>query len=762
MNLVRCIPLLAIAVLTAASRVEAAPTLTVTQITRAGQSVASTPDVTLRALDGHVLRQGVRKGEALPNDVRVEVPTHESVVITSPGGSRATLEPGAIDTFHYTGSVESVAPSVGKTNFYDPLDFYHVSGPRFNALAKGTVYSIELNPNSVTITCTGGSVKMTKVGITAAGSGESGQPTSARAYIERVDTIAAARRRSITYNLGRESAANIASQVQADRSAAATRDTDAEVNLGVRYRDGRGVAQDYSQALRYFRLAADQGNAFAEDNIGFMYDYGQGVPQDYAQALHWYQLAAAQGLADALNNLGYAYQYGQGVVQDYATALRYFQLSANPGDAEGEAHLGVMYANGLGVRRNDVTALRYFQLSAAQGDASGEGDLGWMYDPRRKGQGVAQDYATALHYYQLSAQQILNAGLYCECASAPSAQGLTVVKLIPVGHDPQRAAITPDGREVYVTNADSDSVSVIDTRSLTVTNTLQVGNKPGDQPGAIVVSHDGRHVYVANNGGYVSIIDTGTKKMETISTGSSAVSDLALTPDDRRLFLAMIWSGLQVIDLSTSAVVQVSEIYCPEGLAIPADGKRLYVNYQCGGPSGSAGQAAQSTLYAGHDAVAIFDLDPNKPCSLGDSAGCVYGGAIQGFPNVGGPLALSPDGQQLWLNGNDACSQPAYDHVGCPMVPGAVVDVIDTSTNRLLKTITFNPAEGNGPISFLPHGGSVIIGGGLLLKVMDWRHIAFRQPLPISSSGLAAFSADGSRAFLPVGDKNVVAVVKVI
>ena len=153
----------------------------------------------------------------------------------------------------------------------------------------------------------------------------------------------------------------------------------------------------------------------------------------------------------------------------------------------------------------------------------------------------------------------------------------------------------------------------------------------------------------------------------------------------------------------------------------------------------------------------MIDLQPNLPCSLGETIPTAC--TIAGFPNVGGQIVLAPDGSQLWIDGNDACSQPAYDHAGCPTAPSSVDNVIDTSTNKLQKTIAFPVGDGNGPISFSPDGKSVIIGGGVLLKVLDRPSASVRQRLEISASGAIAFSPDGSSAFLPVGDKNAVAVL---
>ena len=67
---------------------------------------------------------------------------------------------------------------------------------------------------------------------------------------------------------------------------------EAQVNLGILYKNGQGVAQDYAVAVKWFRHAAKQGSADAENNLGIMYENGWGVPQDYEKALTWFGQAA--------------------------------------------------------------------------------------------------------------------------------------------------------------------------------------------------------------------------------------------------------------------------------------------------------------------------------------------------------------------------------------------------------------------------------------------------------------------------------------
>ena len=408
----------------------AAPALTVHQITRDGQSVPSAADVTLRGLDGTVARQGVNVGEVLPNDVRVEVPARDTVAIEA-GTSIATLEPGAIDTFHYTGSAELVAVNAGKSSFDDPLDFYHVTGPGFDASAHGTVYSVEVAQGVGTIVCMDGAVQSTLIANMAQAA-----PGKAESLVKRVDDVSATGNATVSYTLGQNATGSVS---LADDQAAATQGKAlGQFNLGARYYFGDGIAQDYAAALHWFQLSAAQGNSWGETGVGginyfghgvspdyaialhwyqlaaaqgnqwgqlgvgAIYYYGYGVPQSYATAMQWYLLAAAQGNSLAESNIGGMYALGHGVTQDYGIAAQWLRLAAAQGNPWGEDYLAGLYAFGKGVPEDDAQALNLYQLSAAQGNPAAQNNIGLIYF---FGHGVTQDYGTALHWFQLSAAQ---------------------------------------------------------------------------------------------------------------------------------------------------------------------------------------------------------------------------------------------------------------------------------------------------------------------------------------------------------------------
>ena len=79
-----------------------------------------------------------------------------------------------------------------------------------------------------------------------------------------------------------------------------------------------------------------------------------------------------------------------------------------------------------------------------------------------------------------------------------------IVKTIPVGLHPNDIIRSNNGRWVFVSNSNSDNVSVIDTKTLAVTATISVkidaGEKGfiGDSPNALMISPDDARLYVAN------------------------------------------------------------------------------------------------------------------------------------------------------------------------------------------------------------------------------------------------------------------------
>ena len=117
---------------------------------------------------------------------------------------------------------------------------------------------------------------------------------------------------------------------------------------------------------------------------------------------------------------------------------------------------------------------------------------------------------------------------------------------IDVGLHPSGLAITQDGKTLYVANANSDTVSVVDTQTAKVIETINVrpdGKLPfGSMPNALLLSPDERSLYVANAG-------NNALAVVTLSTGNGAHALVrgfipcgwfpnAIATDKQRLYVA--------------------------------------------------------------------------------------------------------------------------------------------------------------------------------------------------------------------------------
>jgi len=96
-----------------------------------------------------------------------------------------------------------------------------------------------------------------------------------------------------------------------------------------------------------------------------------------------------------------------------------------------------------------------------------------------------------------------------------------VIKTIalPEGSRPMSVRLSPDGRKIYVSNGRAGTVSVIDSRSYELLNSIQVGTRPW----GMAMSPDGKYLYTANGpSNDVSVIDLQTEKeIQRVKAGDS-------------------------------------------------------------------------------------------------------------------------------------------------------------------------------------------------------------------------------------------------
>jgi YVTN family beta-propeller protein len=154
--------------------------------------------------------------------------------------------------------------------------------------------------------------------------------------------------------------------------------------------------------------------------------------------------------------------------------------------------------------------------------------------------------------------------------------------------------VMPGEKKIYTANIGSDSVSVIDLAN--APRNIRVSAIPvGKGPEGIDLSPDAKEVWVAHRGdGALSIIDTSTDKVvQTMPIGTKMANRVKFTRDGKRVLVSDPPSNqLLVIDAASRTIVKkIGTEAGPEGILIAPDGKRAFV--ACSG----AGK------------VAVLDLD---------------------------------------------------------------------------------------------------------------------------------------------------------
>ncbi|MDD5530383.1 MAG: T9SS type A sorting domain-containing protein [bacterium] len=134
--------------------------------------------------------------------------------------------------------------------------------------------------------------------------------------------------------------------------------------------------------------------------------------------------------------------------------------------------------------------------------------------------------------------------------------------LIPWG-----IAVNSSTKHIYVTNWQSNNVSVIDGDNNSVITTIPVG----DQPTSIAVNENTNKIYVANeNTGTVSVIDGNTNTViKSIPVGGMP-TEVAVNPNNNRIYVGHYSEDfINIIDGATDSVIAVDSLqYGAHSIAI--------------------------------------------------------------------------------------------------------------------------------------------------------------------------------------------------
>lgn len=147
---------------------------------------------------------------------------------------------------------------------------------------------------------------------------------------------------------------------------------------------------------------------------------------------------------------------------------------------------------------------------------------------------------------------------------------------IAVAGDLFRAAISADGRRVYVTSRASNLLSIVDTATSTRIGSIAVG----EGPGGVALSLDGTTAYVANEfSGTLAVIDLIRREIAATIAVGDAPTDVAVSRGGAFVYVSNRLSGtISVIDAALrERIDEIAVGEQPEGLDVMPDNRALYV-----------------------------------------------------------------------------------------------------------------------------------------------------------------------------------------
>jgi YVTN family beta-propeller protein len=282
----------------------------------------------------------------------------------------------------------------------------------------------------------------------------------------------------------------------------------------------------------------------------------------------------------------------------------------------------------------------------------------------------------------------------------------TVTATVDVGSEPYGIAVNPAGTKVYVTNGYGDSVSVIDTATNTVTARVLVGSSPR----GVAVNPEGTKVYVANEAsdGTVSVIDTATNKVTATVNVEEDPCGVAVNPVGTKVYVTNFGNdSVSVIDIATDTVTARIDVgYNPLGVAVSPEGTKVY--------------------------VANFGSDDGTVSVIDTATNTVTAGVPVGDDPLG--VAVNPEGTKVYVVNHESNT----------------VSVIDTATNNIAATVSVGDWP-NG-VAVTPDGKYVYVANGYSnnVSVIDAATNTVTASVPVGDCPVAFGQFIGTPSVQPV------------
>jgi YVTN family beta-propeller protein len=154
----------------------------------------------------------------------------------------------------------------------------------------------------------------------------------------------------------------------------------------------------------------------------------------------------------------------------------------------------------------------------------------------------------------------------------------SVLGSVPVGREPEGVRLSPDGRWVLVTSEEDNIVTIVDAKSYAVRGKARVGERPRD----LALTSDSRFAYVSGEADasvYRFAVPSGTPAGKVLQLRAQArPMGVALDATRGRLYVSTGRAGtVAVISLAgPSLITEVATGGRPWGIALGGAGLRLY------------------------------------------------------------------------------------------------------------------------------------------------------------------------------------------
>jgi len=287
----------------------------------------------------------------------------------------------------------------------------------------------------------------------------------------------------------------------------------------------------------------------------------------------------------------------------------------------------------------------------------------------------------------------------------------------PLSADAYTCLLSADRSKLYISLWGGDEIAIFDTKQNRLTDSIAVGDNPND----LAVSHNKRYLYVSNaNDNTVSVIDLkGNTVLETLNTAvyptplsGTTSNSAALSDDDKTLYIANADNNcLAVFDVSKPGASH-SLGFVPTGwfpsVVRVIDGK-LYVANAKGltslpNPNGPNPTGARET-------VLLHGGDPSKPKAVQYIGGGLLMGALSIIP-IPTDQQLSVYSQAVYHNtpfqreqettADGEAGNPIPKKVGDPSPIKYVFYILQE--NRTYDQVLADMPGGNGDTSLLLFG----------------------------------------------------------